>query len=130
MQIHEKYNLTPFVSDFIFCQNKDGRNLVTGIVKAGYSFDENGKISPRIINDRTLSNYAQAAQAIAKETRVPFIDLNSISIEHHNKIGPEASAAYNFNESDTTHFSKEGAKAIAHLIIKELKVAAPELVHT
>lgn len=94
------------------------------------NFDENGKIAPRIIKgDRSLPAFAQAAQAVAKETKVPFIDLNSISIEHHNKIGPDASAAYNFTDTDTTHFSKKGAKAIADLIIKELKAAAPELVN-
>lgn len=91
------------------------------------TFDEHGKIAPGIIEGRTLPDYAQAAQAVAKETKVPFIDLYSISVDHHNKIGPEASAAYNFNETDKTHFSKKGAKEIADLIIKELKTKTPEL---
>jgi lysophospholipase L1-like esterase len=91
------------------------------------NFNEEGKISPRMINQRTLHDYAQAAQTIAKETDVPFIDLHSISIAHHNNIGPEASAAYNFEKNDTTHFSKAGAKGIADLIIVELKATVPEL---
>ena len=33
----------------------------------------------------------------------------------------------NFNATDTTHFSKEGAKAIAALVITELKAVVPEL---
>jgi hypothetical protein len=33
---------------------------------------------------------------MAKDMRVPFIDLHTISMEHHNKIGREASRAYNF----------------------------------
>jgi lysophospholipase L1-like esterase len=90
-------------------------------------FDEHGKIEPRIINDRTLPDYALAAQVVAKEMKVPFVDLNSISIKHHNKIGPKNSATYNFREDDTTHFSKQGAKAISDLIIKELKTVASEL---
>ncbi|MCF7864711.1 MAG: hypothetical protein K9L89_07975 [Kiritimatiellales bacterium] len=92
------------------------------------NFDEKGKVSPRIMNgDRSLPAFAKAAKAVAMEKNVAFIDLNSISIDHHNKIGQEASAAYNFNKSDTTHFSPEGAAAIADLIIKELTASVPEL---
>lgn len=91
------------------------------------NFDKHGKIEPRMINGRSLADYAQVAKLIATEMHVPFIELNSISIEHHNKIGPKLSATYNFTETDTTHFSKEGAKAIAALIIKELKNVVPEL---
>lgn len=92
------------------------------------NFAGNGKISPRIVNgNRSLPIFAQTAQAIAKEARTPFIDLNSISMEHHNKIGPEASAAYNFGGTDITHFSKKGAEAIADLVVNSLKAVAPEL---
>ncbi len=92
-------------------------------------FDKTGKISPRVINgDRTLPAFAKVAQAVAKEHSVPFIDLNSISIAHHNKIGPEASAAYNFEKTDRTHFSKSGAAATADLILAELKSIIPGLI--
>jgi lysophospholipase L1-like esterase len=91
-------------------------------------FDETGKIAPRVVNgDRTLPQFAQSARSVAREQVVPFIDLNAISIEHHNRIGPEASVAYNFKETDRTHFSPAGAAAIANLIIQELRVAVPEL---
>ncbi|MEZ5944477.1 MAG: GDSL-type esterase/lipase family protein [Planctomycetaceae bacterium] len=91
-------------------------------------FDENGQITPVIIGgDRSLPAFAQAAKAVAQENDVPFIDLNSISIAHHNKIGPEASAAYNFEGSDRTHFSNAGAAATAELILAELKSAVPDL---
>lgn len=90
-------------------------------------FNEDGKIAPRIINgNRSLPEFAQIAKAVAHENKVPFIDLNAISIEHHNKIGPEASAAYNFNKTDRTHFSKAGAAAIADLILSELTTVVPE----
>lgn len=92
------------------------------------NFDGNGRIKPSIMNgDRSLPIFSKSAQAVAKGENVPFIDLNAVSIEHHNKIGPAASAAYNFNATDTTHFSKEGAKAIAALVITELKAVVPEL---
>jgi lysophospholipase L1-like esterase len=93
------------------------------------NFDDKGKIMPQVVNgDRTLPVFSLSAKAVAKEEAVPFIDLNSISIAHHNAIGPEASAAYNFNGNDKTHFSKQGAKAIAGQIVTELKTAAPELI--
>jgi lysophospholipase L1-like esterase len=91
------------------------------------SFDGNGKIEPAVIKGRTLAEYAQAARKTAHEMEVPFIDLNSISIKHHNKIGPEESATYNFKADDRTHFSKKGAKEIAVLIIDELKISVPGL---
>jgi lysophospholipase L1-like esterase len=108
---------------------RGGSNAIVLSSVTRRNFDENGKISPRIMKGgRSLPAFAQSARAVAKEANVPFIDLHSISVAHHNQIGPEASAAYNFNEDDTTHFSKKGAMAIADLIIKELKAVAPELV--
>jgi lysophospholipase L1-like esterase len=91
-------------------------------------FDETGKIKPRESGLKAnLSFYAKAARDVAKEEQVPFIDLYAISVAHHNEIGPEASAAYDFNEDDTTHFSKAGADAIAALILNELTSVIPEL---
>ena len=74
-----------------------------------------------------LSVYAKTAREAARKHGVPFIDLHSISVEHHNRIGREASAAYDFNENDKTYFSEYGAKVTANLILQELKVAALEL---
>ena len=97
------------------------------------NFDQQGKIELKSGNEpgkpfkANLAAYAQGAQAVAQELKVPFIDLHTISIEHHNKIGPEASAAYNFSDNNITHFSKKGAGAIADLILKELHAIVPEL---
>ena len=92
------------------------------------NFYENGRIASVVMEgDRSLPVFALSAKAVAKEAGVPFIDLNTISIEHHNKLGPEIVAAYNFKESDTTHFSPAGAEVIAGLVVKELKTAVPEL---
>lgn len=90
-------------------------------------FDGHGKIKPKVIQGRTLADYAQAARKKALEMEVPFIDLYSISIKHHNKIGPEKSSTYDFTPDDRTHFSKVGAKEIAILIIDELKISVPAL---
>lgn len=71
--------------------------------------------------------WAKATQAVAEEMQVLFIDLHTSSIAHHNKIGPEASMAYNYQEGDKTHFNKKGGQAITDLILPELKQVAPEL---
>jgi len=92
------------------------------------NFDGDGKIAPAVINGRTLADYAQAARSIAREMKVHFIDLHAISIEHHNKIGPEESATYNFQPDDKTHFSPKGAREIAALIVEELKNRVPAIV--
>ncbi|MCS7471418.1 rhamnogalacturonan acetylesterase [Stieleria sp. ICT_E10.1] len=92
------------------------------------NFGDDGKIMPREATLKAaLPSYAATAQRVAKEQGVPFIDLYGISVNHHNTIGPQASQQYNFNPSDTTHFSPAGAAATAELIIKALRVAVPEL---
>ena len=97
------------------------------------TFNADGKIFSNLVKNKkynfsaTLTDYANAAQVVAKELSLPFIDLHSVSIAHHNKIGREESMTYNFTEGDKTHFSKKGAEAITDLIIKELENAVPEL---
>ncbi|MDD7985321.1 DUF1961 family protein [Lentisphaera marina] len=117
------------------------KNYVLRIKKAGSkaiilssvtrrNFDEDGKILPRTFNgneSRILPNFALSAKALAKEQKVPFLDLNTISIAHHNQIGEKESQTYNFEPTDTTHFSPKGAQAIASIIIKELESVAPDL---
>lgn len=91
-------------------------------------FNGRGKLVPRIVNgNRSLPIFSQTARAVAQDLSVPFIDLNTISMDHHNAIGPEASEAYNFRGSDVTHFSDEGAHAIASLVADELASVVPDL---
>jgi len=74
------------------------------------SFDKNGKIVSNLVKNEkytykaNLTAYAKAAEAVAKELKLPFIDLHAASIAHHNKIGREASMAYNFKEGDRTEW--------------------------
>ncbi|WP_372896619.1 rhamnogalacturonan acetylesterase [Stieleria sp.] len=92
------------------------------------NFGDDGTILPREATLKAaLPSYAATAQLVAKQQGVPFVDLYGISVNHHNTIGPQESRQYNFNPSDTTHFSPAGAAATAELIIKALKVAVPEL---
>ncbi|QDV47473.1 Rhamnogalacturonan acetylesterase RhgT [Stieleria neptunia] len=97
------------------------------------SFGADGKIVSNLIKNEkysfqgTLTDYANAAEAVAGELNLPFIDLHRSSIAHHNKIGRQQSMAYNFKEGDTTHFNQKGAEAITDLILDELKTEVPEL---
>ena len=97
------------------------------------SFDAQGKIVSNLVKNEnynyqgTLTDYANAAEAVAKELNLPFIDLHRASIAHHNRIGRAASMAYNFKEGDKTHFNRKGAEAITDLILEELKKVIPEL---
>jgi lysophospholipase L1-like esterase len=97
------------------------------------SFDENGRIVSNLVRNEkynykaTLTDYAKAAEALARELNLLFLDLHRVSIAHHNEIGREESMTYNFIEGDKTHFNKKGAEAITDLIIEELKTTVPEL---
>ena len=97
------------------------------------TFDANGKIVSHFVKNAsinhnlTLTDYANAAESVASELNLPFIDLHRASIAHHNKIGRQKSMTYNFKEGDKTHFNRQGAEAITDLIIQELKMVVPDL---
>ena len=85
------------------------------------TFNENGEINS------TLMPWAEATHAVAQELRVPFIDLHKASVTHYNKIGQEASMAFNPKEEDVSHFNMKGANAITDLILNHLTGVVPEL---
>ncbi|MFM2170922.1 MAG: hypothetical protein RI957_1151 [Verrucomicrobiota bacterium] len=93
----------------------------TGRIDEKHGSGENSKLKG------TLAEYASAAQAVAVERKVLFIDLYRISIAHHNRIGRDACMEYNGKEGDTTHFNRKGAEVIADLILQELNKIIPEL---
>lgn len=84
-------------------------------------FDEHDQIRT------TLGPWAAAAEEVASELEVPFVDLHNRSIELHNKIGPAASMKFNFKEGDLTHFNEEGGEVTADLVINELQSSVPGL---
>jgi lysophospholipase L1-like esterase len=97
------------------------------------SFDVQGKIVSNMVKNEkysyqaNLTAYANAAEAVAGELALPFIDLHRTSIAHHNKIGREESMSDNFKEGDKTHFNRKGAEAITDLILKEIETAVPKI---
>lgn len=45
MRLHEKYNLTPFVTGFHPCLDEHGADYVVAILKASFVFSEDGRVS-------------------------------------------------------------------------------------
>lgn len=70
---------------------------------------------------RPLLPWARAAAAVARETKVDFIDLYQASVDYHNAIGEKASLTFEPKEGDITHFNEAGAAAIANLVVGELR---------
>ncbi|TWT34677.1 rhamnogalacturonan acetylesterase [Blastopirellula retiformator] len=105
-----------------------GPVIVSSVTRRNFGPD--GKILPRPAGDllkAPLYEYALTAGEVAKAEEVPFLDLYTISVAHHNKLGPEKTSAYDFSETDTTHFSPAGTAATAELVATELKVVVPQL---
>jgi lysophospholipase L1-like esterase len=96
-------------------------------------FDENGKI----IN--TLENYPEAMRQTAKEENVPLIDLNAMSKQFYEAMGPEISKKafvhYPTNSypgqdkalADDTHFNPYGAYELARCIVQSIRQNKLEL---
>lgn len=93
--------------------------LVSSVTRR--TFDEDGKVKS------TLTPWAEAARDVAREAGVPFVDLHTISVAHHDGIGRDASLAFNPEPADVTHFNQRGAEAIADLIVGELAAVSPDL---
>lgn len=96
-------------------------------------FNEQGKI----IN--TLEDYPEAMRQTAKEEGVPLIDLNAMSREFYEALGPEESKkafvhfpagtfpAQSEALKDDTHFSTYGAYQLAKCVVEGIKQNVPEL---
>lgn len=79
-----------------------------------------------------LKPYADAATKVATEKKAPLVDLFTLSVELHNKLGPGESDKFNppgkdAKTTDRTHLNAHGAEIIAAIIAGELKKAAPDL---
>jgi lysophospholipase L1-like esterase len=91
-------------------------------------FGADGRIEPLADGvHATLDRYDRAASAVAVRRVVMFLNMYRITVGHHNRLGPTASAAYNLNGTDPSLFSPAGAAATADLLLMELRVDHPEL---
>jgi lysophospholipase L1-like esterase len=75
----------------------------------------------------TLMPFADATLAVAREKRVPVIDLHRVSLELYDRLGDERSADLTASATDRTHFSRKGALAIAGLVAAALPMSVPDL---
>jgi len=93
--------------------------LVTPVARR--TFDKEGKPTT------SLTPFANATKKVAKDKGVPVIDLHQLSFDLYAKLGDKGSADFSPSETDRTHFSKKGAKAMAELVAKALPDSVPDL---
>ncbi len=99
--------------------------LVTSLTRRNFDRAGHGKI------DSTLTPYVQAVIRLARNKRVPLIDLHARSIALCEELGPEKTHAFNPIKADgsvdTTHLDAQGSMVFARLVVEDLVRAVPEL---
>ncbi|MDR7268950.1 lysophospholipase L1-like esterase [Pelomonas saccharophila] len=84
------------------------------------NFDSQGKLKP------SLTEYADAARAVAQDMKLAFIDLNAMSQQFYAALGSERSQAahpLNNGKLDNTHHNNYGALQLARLVALGLRQA-------
>ena len=90
--------------------------LVTSVSRR--TFDPEG----RTILD-SFKGYTQAARDVAKEQRVPLIDLQACSATFYEALGPEASHRAFATPQEATHHNDYGSYEIAKCVLMGIKQA-------
>jgi len=82
------------------------------------SFDSAGKVT------NTLGDYPDAVRQVAKEHNVPLIDLNAMSKELYEALGPD-----NINRAfvDGTHHNNYGSYELAKCVVQGIRDAKLDL---
>ena len=97
--------------------------IVTSITRR--RFGDDGKIRS------DLSDYSEAAKAVAAEKGVPLVDLHAMSIEWLDRIGPAAALELDATNADgspdKTHLSPKGGTAFGAMVVDELLRVVPAL---
>lgn len=76
----------------------------------------------------TLADYAAAMRKVAREERVPLVDLQTATIALYEAYGPiEAARLFNDGGRDRTHHNNQGAWLLARAVGAGLAEAAPAL---
>ena len=80
-----------------------------------------------------LAAYANAMRDVAEEMKVPLIDLYGQSGKWMESLGEEQSTPFTVNhgpdpaKDDRTHFTREGAKALAKFVVEAFPRTDPRL---
>lgn len=124
-----KTNLHRFISETR--AKKANPVLLTPVTRR--KFDKDGKIM------ETHAEYSKLAREVAKETGVPFIDLDEKSRQLLQQFGEETSRLlflqlqpgehpnYPEGKEDNTHFSELGARKVAQIVLSEIVALRLEL---
>ncbi|MCA9258938.1 MAG: rhamnogalacturonan acetylesterase [Planctomycetales bacterium] len=73
-------------------------------------------------NRYSLHDYAEATKAVARELKVPVIDLNQLSLDLYGKMIAQGENIASLGPpGDNTHFSQAGMAPIAELVAKPLR---------
>jgi len=88
--------------------------LITSVQRL--TFDGSGKIT------NSLSDYPEAVRRVAKEQKVPLIDLNAMSKLFYEALGP-TDAHLAFAGSDTTHHDNYGSYELAKCVVEGIRQA-------
>jgi lysophospholipase L1-like esterase len=105
--------------------------LVTSMARR--QFDKDGKFAKNGSLERDMIPYVEVVKSIAREMKVPLIDLHTRSIELYDKLGKEGCekqlSPYNAEKGtyDGTHFTENGGVLMAELVAKDLRKAVPSL---
>jgi lysophospholipase L1-like esterase len=100
--------------------------LITPMVRR--TFDANGKLLDGTpTGGGQLLPFVEAMKQVGIEKKVAVVDLHRSSQALVEKLGPTASADMANKKGDTTHFNEKGARAMADLVIEELRTADPNL---
>lgn len=94
--------------------------LVTSVERR--NFNQDGKLR------LTLDKYSAAMKEAGKRENVPVIDLHNRSVEFYKSLGEKGCKDMNpKNGTDSTHFTEEGARTIARLVVEEIHKKVPSL---
>jgi lysophospholipase L1-like esterase len=94
--------------------------LVTSLERR--QFDAAGRIRP------SLEGYPEAMRELARELNTPLIDLNALSVEFYEALGPaRAPKAFANDGKDATHQSPYGAYELARCVVEGIRANVPEL---
>jgi lysophospholipase L1-like esterase len=74
-----------------------------------------------------VADYVAAIHAVGKEQGVPVIDVNAVSRAMFTRLGDAATADFSPSAEDRVHFSRQGAHAMAKIVVDALPEAVPEL---
>jgi len=78
------------------------------------TFDASGNIT------NSHGDYPEAVRQLAKEENVALIDLNAISKDLYEALGPQRSGEF-FKEGDGTHHNNYGAYELAKCIVQAIR---------